>query len=89
MKHYESKWNVLCCDGSYGACLHCSAGTMAYVLGGTGYQGGRYVNVSWTWVRFCPDGFGTELSDTEVGLVIYHELMHVTSAATDHGYGKQ
>lgn len=78
-------WPICCNNGSSGACYACGPGTLAFV---TSYS---YRNsddkYSTTWVRTCPDfwAFGDEDKQT-AGFVLYHELIHIVSAAGD-GYG--
>ena len=77
---YETDWNVVCCKNNKGACEHCSAGTLAYVLSWNNSVG----KTSETWVRFCPDGLNPSYEDAEIGITLFHELIHVTSRVPDH-----
>lgn len=78
---YQTKWNTVCCHNTRGTCDGCTGNTMAYVMGTNASDG---LKTSWTWVRMCPKILSKSTLDESMGLIIFHELLHVTSAVYDH-----
>ena len=78
---FEDRWNVVCCKNQKGTCAHCSGRVMAYVMGSNATSGTK---MSQNWMRLCPMMFAPKMLDDEIGLTIYHELQHMTSAVYDH-----
>lgn len=83
-------WNPLCCTENDGACEGCDS-ALAFVT--------SWVYDSWetgilyesTWMRLC-GGLLAETEDLDaIGLVIYHESVHMVSAVVDMegGYVKK
>lgn len=48
-------------------------------MGTSAYDGRK---TSDAWIRMCPSIM--EMSDEDIGLTLYHELQHMTSAVYDH-----
>ena len=78
MTNTPSGWRPLCCNQMAGACEYCDGGTIAYVMSWT--SGGTEFEE--TYVRMCPTMLATD-NKIAFGLVIFHELMHMVSAAGD------
>lgn len=76
---FEEKWDTVCCKNTRGSCDGCTGRVLAYVMG-TGAADGY--KTSQTWIRMCQSGM--EGTDRQIGLTIYHELQHMTSAVYDH-----
>jgi hypothetical protein len=83
-------WNPLCCVENDGACEGCDS-ALAFVM--------SWVYDSWetgvlyesTWMRLC-GGLLAETDDLDaIGLVIYHEAVHMVSGVVDieGGYVKK
>ena len=76
---YGDKWDVVCCHNSAGSCNGCQGNVAAYVMGTSALSGSK---TSSTWIRFCK--LGMKGMEESVGLTVYHELQHMTSAVYDH-----
>lgn len=62
-----------------GTCKHCAGSVAAFVMGSNAISGSKTSN---TWIRMCP--LIMNMSDNDVGLTLFHELQHMTSAVYDH-----
>lgn len=82
----KKKWKVLCCKEPKGACTACKGKVLAYVS--SFRRRGSDLKYSSTKIRVCPLSFEQPLKDKELGLTIFHELMHMSSGAGDKGYSK-
>lgn len=86
----KKDYSLVCCRSTNraGRCTSCGGGTIAYVL----VQAGSFNRYTQTDVKICPWGLkhnrGYGPAHLRLGFTMFHELMHLTSAATDHGYGK-
>jgi hypothetical protein len=85
----KKNYTLVCCRASRrGRCHGCSGSTLAYVLVGT-RSNERNTRFSYTDIKICPlafkRGYGPE--HLRLGFTMFHELMHLTSGASDHGYG--
>jgi hypothetical protein len=86
MPKMSVSWDPICCNnGTSGSCFACGDSTLAFV---TSYSyGGDDTKYSITWVRTCPNFWKfTEDEKISAGFVMYHELVHMVSTASD-GYG--
>jgi len=62
---------------------------MAYVVGTERYGMAADLQIKSTWMRICKLGFEVDDLDGELGLTLFHELMHMTSSVSDHSYTKR
>ena len=77
-------YTLMCCKKAIGACGTCRGRVLAYV---SAYRG--TVKRSSTHIRICPLSFTTSNTSMKLGMTMFHEVMHVTSAAGDKGYSKR
>jgi len=83
-------WTVMCCKKAIGACSGCEDRTLAYVT--SGYQsdgsarGVKKANVN---IRMCPLSFTEKKKHINLGMTIFHEIVHMTSGVGDKGYTKK
>jgi len=54
----------------------------------SGWEGTKTIHKN-IWMKMCPDGMDPKYDDSETGIVIFHELMHMTSIVSDHVYSKK
>jgi hypothetical protein len=76
-----SHWTPLCCKLPVGACASCRGATLAYV---SKYYNNSSVDdlVNSTFIRMCPSLLEEE-DDTQIGLALFHELIHMVSGVGD------
>jgi hypothetical protein len=85
----KKNYSLVCCRKSRrGRCRSCSGTTLAYVMVGSNGTNTRF---SYTDIKICPRalemnrGYGKK--HLRLGFTMFHELMHLTSGASDYGYG--
>lgn len=84
----------MCCKSRSGACGGCKrngrskSGVLAYV---SAFGGRNGVKESSTHIRICPLAFEmkNDAGVLPLGMTMFHEVMHITSAAGDKGYSKK
>ena len=87
----KKDYSLVCCRSTNraGRCGSCGGSTIAYVA----VQATRSLD-RWTQtdVKICPHGLvknaGYGPAHLRLGFTMFHEIMHLTSACTDHGYAK-
>jgi len=75
----------MCCKQATGACKACTSRTLAFATSGRDANR-RYSNLH---IRFCPLSFSqVKHKEYNQGMTMFHEMMHIASAAGDKGYSK-
>jgi len=81
------QWKIMCCKTGRGACSACARrGVLAFVTSFS--RGGSDIKYSHTSIRICDRSFQQKYPETELGLTMFHELMHMANGVGDKGYTK-
>lgn len=82
-------WKLMCCPrNAYGACKGCANPRVLAYVTAKSWSNKPEEKISNTNIRVCSLSFKTPYPEKELGLTMFHELMHVTSGAGDQGYTK-
>lgn len=92
----EPRWDVMCCDQAIGGCDMCATpGMLAYVVHYmfSDTQDGvktTYIDSqhNQTHIRLCPAAFALENTEEAMGIIMYHEIIHMVTHAVSHCYAK-
>jgi len=87
----NKKWELLCCKKAIGACGTCQGRVLAYVSSRSGRKlnNGKALKLSNHGIRMCALSFTQKDKAVELGMTMFHELMHMSSSAGDKGYKKR
>jgi len=87
----NKQWELMCCKKAIGACTSCGPITLAYVTSRSGRKlnNGKALKLSLHGIRMCALSFTQKDKAVELGMTMFHELMHMSSSAGDKGYKKR